>query len=44
MQCNAAPAKEGKVPTVFRWTHGGNQVYITGTFNNWKERIPLNRR
>ena len=25
------------VPTVFRWEHGGRKVYITGTFNNWKD-------
>eukprot|EP00123_Amoebidium_parasiticum_P015647 comp23083_c0_seq1/m.37042 comp23083_c0_seq1/g.37042 ORF comp23083_c0_seq1/g.37042 comp23083_c0_seq1/m.37042 type:complete len:269 (-) comp23083_c0_seq1:406-1212(-) len=31
------------VPTVFRWAHGGQNVYITGTFNGWKERIPLSR-
>jgi len=30
------------VPTVFTWTGGGKDVYITGTFNNWKEKIPLN--
>ena len=29
------------VPTVFTWTGGGKQVYITGTFNDWKEKIPL---
>eukprot|EP00128_Syssomonas_multiformis_P006624 Colp12_sorted_trinity150504_noHs@21125 len=31
------------IPTVFRWKHGGKQVFITGTFNDWKGRIPLNR-
>eukprot|EP00124_Ichthyophonus_hoferi_P000901 Ihof_evm10s39 gene=Ihof_evmTU10s39 len=35
--------KTVKVPTVFQWAHGGTNVYITGTFNDWKERIPLNR-
>eukprot|EP00123_Amoebidium_parasiticum_P002243 comp13482_c0_seq1/m.9022 comp13482_c0_seq1/g.9022 ORF comp13482_c0_seq1/g.9022 comp13482_c0_seq1/m.9022 type:complete len:281 (-) comp13482_c0_seq1:157-999(-) len=41
---NAQDAKRSKlVPTVFRWAHGGQNVYITGTFNNWRERIPLNR-
>lgn len=25
------------VPTVFKWEHGGRKVYITGTFNNWKD-------
>eukprot|EP01088_Endostelium_zonatum_P018887 TRINITY_DN623_c0_g1_i1.p1 TRINITY_DN623_c0_g1~~TRINITY_DN623_c0_g1_i1.p1 ORF type:complete len:195 (-),score=29.51 TRINITY_DN623_c0_g1_i1:107-691(-) len=32
-----------KVPAVFTWTHGGNEVYLTGTFCNWKEKIPLNK-
>jgi len=30
------------VPTVFTWQGGGKDVYITGSFNNWKEKIPLN--
>ena len=28
-----------KVPTVFRWEHGGRNAYVTGTFNNWKEQV-----
>jgi hypothetical protein len=28
------------VPTVFRWEHGGRNVYITGTFNNWERQVP----
>eukprot|EP00975_Prorocentrum_lima_P009769 2080629-Prorocentrum_lima.AAC.1 len=28
---------------VFRWEHGGRQVYITGTFNNWERQIPMHR-
>ena len=31
------------VPTVFKWEHGGREVYITGTFNNWDRRIPMHR-
>jgi len=31
------------VPTVFKWEHGGNHVYITGTFNNWERQIPMHR-
>ena len=34
---------EELVPTVFRWEHGGRQVYITGTFNNWEHQIPMHR-
>mmetsp|Transcript_26685 Transcript_26685/g.39646 ORF Transcript_26685/g.39646 Transcript_26685/m.39646 type:complete len:250 (-) Transcript_26685:103-852(-) len=34
---------EEYVPTVFRWEHGGRNVYITGTFNNWEKQIPMHR-
>lgn len=34
--------KEG-VPTIFQWTHGGTQVFITGTFTNWSNKIPMSR-
>eukprot|EP00003_Mantamonas_plastica_P015710 TRINITY_DN2648_c0_g1_i1.p1 TRINITY_DN2648_c0_g1~~TRINITY_DN2648_c0_g1_i1.p1 ORF type:complete len:297 (-),score=81.50 TRINITY_DN2648_c0_g1_i1:264-1154(-) len=34
---------EEQFPTVFNWPHGGENVYITGSFNNWKTRIPLNK-
>jgi 5'-AMP-activated protein kinase regulatory beta subunit len=35
--------KNPAMPIVFRWTHGGRKVYITGTFNGWMQRIPLNK-
>ncbi len=35
--------EEDVVPTVFRWEHGGRQVYIQGTFNNWERQIPMHR-
>ena len=31
------------LPTVFKWDGGGKQVFITGTFSNWKT-IPMVRR
>ena len=31
------------VPNVFKWDHGGRNVYITGTFNNWERQIPMHR-
>jgi len=34
---------ENVVPTVFKWEHGGKQVYITGTFNNWEQQLPMHR-
>lgn len=36
-------AEEDTVPTVFRWEHGGRNVYITGTFNGWSRQIPMHR-
>ncbi|KAI9478141.1 MAG: hypothetical protein EXX96DRAFT_569708 [Benjaminiella poitrasii] len=29
------------VPTIITWTQGGNNVYVTGTFNGWKHKIKL---
>ncbi|KAG2190175.1 hypothetical protein INT46_008394 [Mucor plumbeus] len=29
------------VPTIITWAQGGNNVYITGTFNGWKHKIKL---
>jgi len=31
------------VTTVFKWTRGGNEVYIAGTFNGWKKKLPMHR-
>ncbi len=31
-------------PTVFRWAGGAKEVYVSGSFNNWSTKIPLNRR
>jgi 5'-AMP-activated protein kinase, regulatory beta subunit len=31
------------IPTVFKWDHGGKNVYITGTFNNWEKQLPMHR-
>uniref|UniRef100_A0A8D2LCL2 Protein kinase AMP-activated non-catalytic subunit beta 2 n=1 Tax=Varanus komodoensis TaxID=61221 RepID=A0A8D2LCL2_VARKO len=28
-------------PTVIRWTEGGKEVFISGSFNNWSAKIPL---
>ncbi|KAJ1450864.1 hypothetical protein M885DRAFT_531299 [Pelagophyceae sp. CCMP2097] len=40
----ATPATPDEVvPTVFRWEHGGRQVYVTGTFNNWEKQIAMHR-
>ncbi|CDQ98025.1 unnamed protein product [Oncorhynchus mykiss] len=31
-------------PTVFRWTGSGKEVFLSGSFNNWANKIPLTRR
>jgi len=31
------------VPTIITWNKGGQNVYLTGTFNNWSAKIPLNK-
>lgn len=28
-------------PTVIRWSEGGKEVFISGSFNNWSTKIPL---
>ncbi|GBG26623.1 5'-AMP-activated protein kinase subunit beta-1 [Hondaea fermentalgiana] len=35
--------RDDKIPMVFRWDGGGRNVYITGTFNRWTEKIPMRR-
>jgi 5'-AMP-activated protein kinase regulatory beta subunit len=32
------------VPTVFHWEHGGENVFLAGSFSDWKARIPMNSR
>ena len=29
--------------TNFTWSHGGNNVLITGSFNSWKVQLPMER-
>ncbi len=31
------------LPIVFHWDHGGQEVYVCGSFNEW-ERIPMTKR
>ena len=32
------------LPVVFRWEGGGKNVYLSGSFNNWRTKIPMNKR
>lgn len=36
------PIKKDALPTVFKWDGGGKQVFISGTFSNWKA-LPMVR-
>ncbi|KAF9352602.1 galactose metabolism- protein [Mortierella sp. AD094] len=36
-------ADDGHVPTIITWSQGGTNVYVTGTFNNWKQKVRLNK-
>lgn len=38
-----APSSNIKVPLYVTWSGGGRAVYITGSFNNWKEKVKLNK-
>ncbi|VEL39244.1 unnamed protein product [Protopolystoma xenopodis] len=31
------------VPTVFRWNGGGDEIYLSGTFNGWEKEIMVKR-
>uniref|UniRef100_A0A7S2QT02 Association with the SNF1 complex (ASC) domain-containing protein n=1 Tax=Norrisiella sphaerica TaxID=552664 RepID=A0A7S2QT02_9EUKA len=33
--------KKQVVPTQFKWPYGGRQVYIAGSFNDWKGKVPM---
>mmetsp|Transcript_48171 Transcript_48171/g.79812 ORF Transcript_48171/g.79812 Transcript_48171/m.79812 type:complete len:306 (-) Transcript_48171:126-1043(-) len=32
------------VPTLFRWPYGGNEVFVVGSFNNWKGKVPMKKK
>ncbi|TDH73905.1 uncharacterized protein CCR75_002979 [Bremia lactucae] len=39
----ALPPGEDVVPMVFKWEHGGRNVFITGTFNGWDKQCFMHR-
>lgn len=41
-QMNAPVEPTLLVPTVFRWTEGGERVFVMGTFTGWRKMIALN--
>ncbi|XP_031569036.1 5'-AMP-activated protein kinase subunit beta-1-like [Actinia tenebrosa] len=34
--------KKMTIPTVFTWLNGGREILLSGSFNEWKTRIPMN--
>ncbi|KAK3747751.1 hypothetical protein QZH41_000508 [Actinostola sp. cb2023] len=36
------PPKKMTIPTVFQWVNGGQDILLSGSFNEWKTRIPMN--
>ncbi|XP_061586383.1 5'-AMP-activated protein kinase subunit beta-1b [Cololabis saira] len=42
LDCDAKSPTQAR-PTVFRWTGVAKEVYVSGSFNNWATKIPLNR-
>ncbi|KAI8915992.1 immunoglobulin E-set [Gorgonomyces haynaldii] len=38
---NKQPSKN--TPVIITWAHGGNAVFLTGSFNNWKQKIRLQK-
>ena len=37
------PNRVDTVLTVFKWVHGGHEVFVTGSFNQWLGKIPMNK-
>merc|ERR1712166_928795 len=40
---DSKPAPIETVPTAFKWSHGGERVFVTGGFNNWQGKIMMHR-
>lgn len=36
-------AEETLVSTTFTWKHGGREVFVTGSFNQWLGKIPMRK-
>lgn len=42
-QNNAHEDRQQGIPTIIQWTYGGNEVYIEGSWDNWQNRIRLQK-
>ena len=43
-QGDTSIVREKLLPTVFKWEGGGKEVFITGSFNQWRTKIPMAKR
>jgi hypothetical protein len=35
---------KGKIPVVFKWTGAGNNIFVSGSYDNWASKTPLVKR
>jgi len=35
--------RDDRIPVVFTWTHGGQNVFLAASFNGWQHQIPMVR-
>lgn len=42
-QNHAREDRQHGIPTIIQWTHGGNEVYIEGSWDNWQNRVRLQK-
>ncbi|XP_004689532.1 PREDICTED: 5'-AMP-activated protein kinase subunit beta-2 [Condylura cristata] len=40
LEDSVKPTQQAR-PTVIRWSEGGKEVFLSGSFNNWSTKIPL---
>lgn len=41
LESEQAASTQNLVPTEFRWKHGGYAVYVTGSWDDWKDQTRL---
>lgn len=35
---------KGKIPVVFKWSGAGNNIFVSGSYDNWTSKTPLVKR
>ena len=36
--------KKKTVPVIFHWEYDAKEVYLSGSFDNWKTKVPMTHR